>query len=173
MKDAKSAIRWLRENSKKYNINSNKILATGNSAGGHLALATTLVENWNEETDNLKTNAKPDFLILNAAVYDLTDKNTRWIREHIDYKDRAKEISPNHLIKKTKTKILLIHGEKDMNCPYKSANIFYTKMKSLGNNIQFHTVKGAEHLIWHGKHALEVSKVTSAYIQQQKIYSSK
>jgi len=173
VKDAKSAIRWLREHAKKYTINPNKIIATGNSAGGHLALATTLVENWNEKTDNLKTSAKPNFLIVNSGAYDLTGKNTKWIREHIDYKDRAKEISPNHLTKKTNTKMLLIHGEKDMNCPYANANVFYTKMKSLGNDIQFYTVKDAEHYIWFGKYSLEVSKVTSAYIQQQKIYPSK
>ncbi len=170
VKDAKSAIRWLRENAEKNNINADKILVTGSSAGGHLALATTLVDNWNEKTDNLKISAIPNFLIVNAAVYDLTDKNTRWIREHIKYKDRAKEISPNHLIKKTNTKMLLIHGEKDMNCPYASANHFYKEMKSLGNNIQFHTVKDATHFIWRGKHSAEVSRITSAYIQQQKIY---
>ncbi len=164
VKDAKSAIRWLRENAKKYNINPTRILATGNSAGGHLALATTLVENWNEKTDNLKINAKPNFLIVNAAVYDLTDKNTRWIREHIDYKEKATEISPNHLTKKTNTKMLLIHGEKDMNCPYTGAHDFYIKMKSLGNDIQFYTVKEAAHYIWFGKYASEVSKITAEYI---------
>jgi len=167
VKDAKSAIRWLRENAKKHNINPTKILATGNSAGGHLALATTLVENWNEKTDNLKINAKPNFIIVNAGVYDLTDKNTRWMREHIDYKDKAKEISPNHLTKKTNTKMLLIHGEKDMNCPYASATNFYIKMKSLGNDIQFYTVKNAEHYIWFGKYSSEVSKITAAYIKQK------
>ena len=36
--DVKAAVRWLRANAKKYNIDPNRIGATGGSAGGHLAL---------------------------------------------------------------------------------------------------------------------------------------
>ncbi|MBL4605472.1 MAG: alpha/beta hydrolase [Flavobacteriaceae bacterium] len=167
VKDAKSAIRWLRENADRYSINPSKILATGNSAGGHLALATTLVENWNEKTDNLKISAKPNALIVNSAAYDLTHRNSRWVSEKLDDKNVVKEISPYHLTKRTKTKMLLIHGEKDMNCPYSNASYFYEKMKLLGNDIQLHTVKDAAHFIWFGNYP-EVGKVTAEYIQQLK-----
>ena len=81
VKDAKSAMRWIRENAEKYNIDSNKIIATGDSAGGHLSLATTLVDNWNESTDNLETSAVPNVIIVNAGVYDLTTNSNRWITE--------------------------------------------------------------------------------------------
>lgn len=47
--DAKSAIRWLRQNANKYNIDTNKIVASGNSAGGHLILCTALADKWNEK----------------------------------------------------------------------------------------------------------------------------
>lgn len=165
VKDAKSAIRWLREHAKKYNINPNKIIATGNSAGGHLSLATVLIENWNESTDNLKTDAKPNVVIVNSGVYDLTGNENRWITENYKNKAIVKEISPNHLLKKSATKMLLIHGDNDRNCPYESAQYFYTEMKALGNTIELHTIKDAEHLIWYGKHAPEVTKVTNAYIK--------
>ena len=36
--DVKAAVRWLRANAKKYNIDPNRIGVTGGSAGGHLAL---------------------------------------------------------------------------------------------------------------------------------------
>ncbi|MGH1387479.1 alpha/beta hydrolase family protein [Kordia sp.] len=165
VKDAKSAIRWMRENAKKYHIDSDKIIVTGNSAGGHLSLATTLIDNWNESTDNLEINAKPNVIIVNSGVYDLTTNATRWITEKVQNRDIVKEISPNHLLKKSDVKILLIHGDKDRNCPYENAQYFYTEMKSLGNDIKLHTVKNAEHLIWYGKHASEVSKITDEYIK--------
>jgi len=38
--DAKKAIRWVRENAGKFHIDRNKIVAAGQSAGGHLALCT-------------------------------------------------------------------------------------------------------------------------------------
>ena len=165
VKDAKSAMRWIRENAKKYNIDSNKIIATVDSAGGHLSLAITLVENWNENTDNLKINAIPNVSIINAGVYDLTTRETKWITEQYENKEIAKEISPNHLLKKSPVKMLLIHGEKDKNCPYETAVYFYDQMKVLGNDIELYTVKEAEHFIWYGKHSTEVSKITSEFIR--------
>lgn len=165
VKDAKSAMRWIRENAKKYNVDSNKIITTGDSAGGHLSLAITLVENWNESTDNLKISAKPNVIIVNAGVYDLTTNSNRWITEKMQDRNIVKEISPNYLLKKSPVKMLLIHGEKDRNCPYETAVSFNKEMTALGNDIQFHTVKGADHWIWFGKHSAEVSKITSEFIR--------
>ena len=165
VKDAKSAMRWIRENADKYNVDSNKIIATGDSAGGHLSLAITLVENWNENTDNLQINAMPNVIIVNAGVYDLTTRANRWITEKMENNDIVKEISPNHLLKKSPVKMLLIHGDKDRNCPYETATYFYNQMKALGNDIELYTVKEAEHFIWYGKHSEEVSKITSEYIR--------
>jgi len=48
VKDARSAIRWLRNNADKLNIDPNKIIAGGQSAGGQLALSTALFDNINE-----------------------------------------------------------------------------------------------------------------------------
>ncbi|OUS01044.1 hypothetical protein A9Q86_09885 [Flavobacteriales bacterium 33_180_T64] len=165
VKDAKSAMRWIRENAKKYNIDPNKIIATGNSAGGHLSLAIALIDNWNESTDNFEISTKPNAIIVNSGVYDLTTNSTRWITENYENRGIVKEISPNHLLKKSAVKMLLIHGEKDRNCPYENAEYFYKEMKSLGNDIKLHTVKNAEHMIWYGKHSTEVSKITNEYIK--------
>ena len=164
VKDAKSAIRWLRENSEKYKIDPNKIVATGNSAGGHLSIAISLVDNWNEKTDNISINPEPNVVIVNSAVYDLTSNSNRWITEYDENKDLVKEISPNNLIKKTATKFLLIHGEQDRNCPYNTAVSFYKKMKSLGNNVELNSIKNGEHFIWYGQHSQEVEQITRDYI---------
>jgi acetyl esterase/lipase len=41
LKDAKSAIRFIRQHAGDYHIDTAKIVASGGSAGGHLAAATT------------------------------------------------------------------------------------------------------------------------------------
>ena len=166
VKDAKSAIRWLRENSEKYKIDPNKIVATGNSAGGHLSIAISLVDNWNEKTDNISINPEPNVVIVNSAVYDLTSNSNRWITEYDENKDLVKEISPNSLIKETATRFLLIHGEKDNNCPYDTADYFYKKMKSLGNGVELHSIKEGSHWIWYDENSAEVSKITREYIEK-------
>ncbi|RFS14503.1 alpha/beta hydrolase [Emticicia sp. C21] len=147
--DAKSAIRWLRQNADAYGIDTIKIVATGNSAGGHLALTTALVDNWNEKSDNLKFNAKPNALIINAGVYDLTDDITAWIRKDLKDKNLAKEISPNYLIRKDFPPALIFHGNLDKNVPYLTARKFGEDMVTIGNtNLTFLPLSGAGHFIW-------------------------
>ena len=168
--DAKSAIRWLRQNADEYNINVNKIVASGNSAGGHLVLTTALVENWNEKTDDLKYSSVPNVLMVNSGVYDLTDDNTLWIRQGLRDRNQdgnlVKEISPNYLIKKGLPPTLIIHGTNDRNVPFSTAKEFVDKMKLAGNDIEFNQIEGAGHFIWWGRYAKQVSEIRSDFLNK-------
>ncbi len=147
--DAKSAIRWLRQNANKYNIDPDKIVASGNSAGGHLILAAALADKWNEKTDNPNYSPAPNLLLVNSGVYDLTDRTTAWIRKDLKDKNMVKEISPVYLIKKNMPPTLIIHGTADKNVPYSSAKLFVDEMLKAGNkNIEFQPLNGAGHFIW-------------------------
>jgi hypothetical protein len=66
--DAKSAIRWLKAHGDELHIDTNRIVATGNSAGGHLVLATALANEWNEKSDELKFSPVPSMLLVNSGV---------------------------------------------------------------------------------------------------------
>ncbi len=166
VKDAKSAIRWLRVNASQYNIDPSKIVATGNSAGGHLAMASALADNWNEVTDDMNINASPDVLLVTSGVFDLTVDNTKWVVKGMENKEIVKEISPNHLLKSNLPPMLVIHGEKDKNCLYSTAEYFVDKSKTLGNDVELHTIKGARHFIWFGKYAGQVSKIKREYLER-------
>ena len=48
LKDAKSAIRFIRENANIFHVDTSNIVAAGGSAGGHLATATALINDYNE-----------------------------------------------------------------------------------------------------------------------------
>lgn len=73
LQDAQMAIKLVRMNAKKYNIDTNKIGFLGLSAGGHLAstaathLNTVLIEN------NENISLRPDFLILVYPVISFTE----------------------------------------------------------------------------------------------------
>lgn len=168
--DAKSAIRWLRQNADDYNIDINKIVASGNSAGGHLILVAALTEKWNEKNDNLKYSPVPNVLLVNSGVYDLTDANTSWIRQDLRNRNQnenlVKEISPNSLIKKGLPPTLIIHGTNDRNVPFSTAKQFENKMKREGNNIEFHALEGAGHFIWWGQYAQQVSEIRSKFLEK-------
>ncbi|WP_165372091.1 alpha/beta hydrolase [Emticicia agri] len=166
--DAKSAMRWLRQNADTYKIDTTKMIATGNSAGGHLALATALVDNWNEKTDNLAFSAKPNALIINAGVYDLTDDLTAWIRKDLKDKNLTKEISPNYLVKKDFPPALIFHGTLDRNVPYITARKFGEDMVTIGNyNLVFQPLTGSGHFIWFdSRQADKMAKARSKFLEK-------
>lgn len=167
--DAKSAIRWLRQHADEYNIDVNKIVASGNSAGGHLVLATALVENWNEKTDDLRYSSVPNVLMVNSGVYDLTDDNS-WIRQGLRNRKQdenlVKEISPNYLINKGLPPTLIIHGTNDRNVLFSTAKEFVDKKKLEGNNIEFHPLEGAGHFIWWGQYGKQVSEIRNKFLEK-------
>lgn len=167
VKDARSAIRWIRQHAGEYNIDTSRVIASGNSAGGHLVLCTALANQWNEKTDDLHTSPAANILLVNAGVYDLTDDGTAWIRRDLKDKNIVKQISPNHLPKQGMPPTLLIHGMNDRNVPYPSAAAFATEMEQAGNNFEFHPLEEAGHFIWYDpKYAATVGKLRSDFLKK-------
>ena len=149
VKDARSAIRWLRMNAGTYNIDTNRIVASGNSAGGHLVLTTALAKDWNEITDNLHYSASPNLLLVNSGVYNLYyEGGTDWITRDLTDKTLAKRISPIHLLTTGTPPMIIIHGTNDQSVEYSTAKAFAEEMRKLGNDFEFHTLEGAPHHIW-------------------------
>jgi acetyl esterase/lipase len=81
LQDAQEAMRFIRENAAKYNIDPNKIGIMGFSAGGHLA--STLATHYDEKTyePTSKISARPDFALLIYPVIsmqnDITHKGSQ------------------------------------------------------------------------------------------------
>ena len=81
--DAKTAIRWVRKNASALGIDPENIMAGGDSAGGHLAVATQIPD-LNDPADDLSISTKVSALILhNPYVVYLNPKS--WVYK-IDFK---------------------------------------------------------------------------------------
>jgi len=75
LEDAQKAIKIVRDNASKWNINPNKIGIMGFSAGGHLA--STLATHYDPVINNPEeTNLRPDFQILVYPVISMRDTLT-------------------------------------------------------------------------------------------------
>jgi acetyl esterase/lipase len=141
--DAKSAIRWLRMHAQEFHIDPIKIIATGNSAGAHLALCTAMADiTLDEPEENKAVSSKPDALVLNSAGYDATYFFTE------SQKNSISKISPIHLIKENLPPMLIFHGTKDTDTPYQDAVNFVQKMKEKGNLVRIQPIEGSGHAIW-------------------------
>ena len=143
VKDARSAIRWIRSYADSLRIDSDKIVVGGQSAGGQLALSTALLDSINESTDNMAINPKPNALLLFSSNVNTLEP---WIDNLLG--DRNKEIwsiSPYHNLKKSMPPAIAFHGEEDDQVLPYIVRMFNVKMDELGNYYDLHWYPGRKH----------------------------
>ena len=139
VKDAKTAVRFIRENAEKFGIDPNRIIAAGGSAGGHLAACTAIIQGFEE--GNKKVSSRPNALLLFNPALDLTWKEDTEKR----FRDKAYIISPAQNIKKDVAPTLVMVGDKDTVTPLKIALEFEAKMKENGNSCKVISYKDQKH----------------------------
>ena len=127
LKDAKSAIRFIRAHANELQVESSKIIASGGSAGGHLAAATALVNDYNEVTDNLNISCIPNALVLFNPVVDNGPGGYGFERIGIDYKS----FSPLHNIKKGAPSTIIFLGTKDKLIPVETVKYYKLVMEKV------------------------------------------
>jgi acetyl esterase len=127
LKDAKSAIRFLRKNANKFHIDTTKIIAAGGSAGGHLAAAAALIEDYNEHSDDRYINHKPNALVLFNPVIDNGPGGYGYER----IGDEFKNFSPLHNIKKGAPPTIIFLGTKDNLVPVETAEYYKKVMEKV------------------------------------------
>ncbi|SFB37437.1 alpha/beta hydrolase [Algoriphagus aquimarinus] len=130
--DAKSAMRYVRENASKFHIAPDKIIASGGSAGAHLAAATGLIEGYNERTDNLEISPIPNAMILFNPVIDNGPGGYGFERIGDQYKD----FSPLHNIKAGAPPTLFLLGTKDNLVPVVTAQYYQMVMEKVGSRCE-------------------------------------
>lgn len=139
--DAKSAMRFLRQHAKKLNINSKKIVASGGSAGGHLAAACGILPGLDEPGEDLSISSKANALVLFNPVFDNGPggfQNDR-MGEH------WQKISPAHNIKKRAPPTIVFLGTEDDLIPVETAEKYKSKMESVGSRCDLFLYDGQKH----------------------------
>jgi acetyl esterase/lipase len=146
--DAKTAMRWVRENAGKFHINRNKIVAAGQSAGGHLALCTAMIDDYNEKSDNLNISCRPDAILLFSSCVNAVEG---WCdRLLADRRDKIWSISPAHHIKPGLPPMIEFHGIDDEQVPKWTVQFFETAMNEEGNYFELHLYEGRKHYLGDG-----------------------
>ncbi|WP_282123123.1 alpha/beta hydrolase [Algibacter mikhailovii] len=141
VKDAKSAIRFLKSHAHRYGIDTNKIVASGGSAGGHLAAATSLIDGLNESTDDLSVSSKANALVLFNPVIDNGVGGYGYER----IGDRYMEISPLHNIRQGAPPTIFFLGTKDKYIPVSTAYKYQEKMEAVGSQCEVFIYKDQSH----------------------------
>lgn len=166
IEDCKAAVRWLRANAKKYDLDPDRFGATGHSAGGHLTslLATTGDAKDFDKGENLDFSSRiraaaplsgpTDLLLMDAhAPKDARLKHdaanspeARLIGGPIqDNKAKAAKANPIAYVGKSTPPFLIVHGDRDATVPYHQAELLFDALKSAGVSVHLHTVTGGGH----------------------------
>lgn len=141
VKDARSSVRYTRAHAAELGINPDKIVVSGASAGGHLAVSTALFDLVNEDTDDLTVSCEPNALILYFPVIDTSPEG--YGQKKIG--EQWKELSPAHNVRKGMPPTLTFHGTGDTTCPFKGAELFHKEMLKAGNISQLEVTEGGGH----------------------------
>jgi acetyl esterase/lipase len=156
VEDCLCALRWIIRNASNYNIDPERIVVTGNSAGGHLALTTGMVP----ASAGLDRQCPGSETLSVAAIinwYGITDvgdlldgPNTKsyaveWMGSMPNRFEIAERVSPLTYVRSGLPPILTIHGDADPTVPYQHGVQLHEELSKVGVSNQLHTVPGGRH----------------------------
>jgi acetyl esterase/lipase len=140
VKDARSALRYIKTHAGALGIDADAVFAGGGSAGGHLALCTACA-GFNDETDDVSVDPTPAGIMAWNAVLDTSPAG--WGGQSFAPDDLS--ASPVHLIRKGLPPTLLFHGTADDTTPYENAVRYTALTKAQGNDCELVTYEGRGH----------------------------
>ncbi|MBM3748927.1 MAG: alpha/beta hydrolase [Acidobacteria bacterium] len=150
VRDAKSAIRWVRRNAARLGVDPRRIAAGGGSAGGHLAAATGTISDLDEPGEDLSISSRPNALVLfNPAVVLAPAEGRPSFRDPSEMRERAgiepERISPFHHVSRGAPPAIIFHGKADTTVPYATVELFTKKMTGMGNRCELAGFDGEPH----------------------------
>jgi acetyl esterase len=148
VRDAKSAIRWVRAHANELGVDPDRIVAAGGSAGGHIAACTGLVKEFDEANEDQAISSRPNALVLYnpVASFDrsLADANDpRIIGLQFRLGVTPEEISPAHHVAEKAPPTLILVGSEDFLLA--GVRQLVDKMKAAGNRCELDLYEGRSH----------------------------
>jgi acetyl esterase/lipase len=159
VQDCRLALRWVFKNAKQYGFDTTKIIVTGGSAGGHLALMTGMLDpsyGFDIPTDWDYTGVEPKVAAI-INWFGITDVNDllsgpnrqeyaiNWLSNLSDKETIAKKMSPMSYVRKSLPPIFTVHGDKDQLVPYNHAVRLHEALTKTGVSNQLITIPGGKH----------------------------
>jgi len=150
VRDAKSAVRWIRQNAKRLGVDPERVAAGGGSAGGHIAACTGVIQGQDEPGEDTKISSVPNAMVLFNPVMQLAPIKGESFPESFDLealKDRMgidpAKLSPAHDIRKGLPPAIIFFGANDRLLA--GAKVFDRLAKAAGNRCELRVYQGQKH----------------------------
>jgi acetyl esterase/lipase len=148
VRDAKSAIRWVRQHADELGVDPDRIVAAGGSAGGHLAACTGNLQEFDEANEDASISSRPSALVLfNPVLSFVPDDPAKVDRRIKGFAKRTgvepKQLSPAHNIAVDAPPTLVLVGTED----YVADGVkqFAASMKDAGRPCEVKWYEGRAH----------------------------
>ncbi|HEY0679685.1 MAG TPA: alpha/beta hydrolase [Chitinophagaceae bacterium] len=157
IEDARCALIYLIKHAKDLNIDANRIVIMGGSAGGHLALMAGLLANDHRFDGNCPgvENIKVAAIINKYGIVSLWDwaygphltsrSATQWLGAKSKDEAFAKTVSPISYVNSNNPPTFIVHGDADPTVPYQHSVELNKQMESAGVKTKFITIPGGLH----------------------------
>jgi acetyl esterase/lipase len=156
VEDCRCALRWVIQHAKEYGIDVTRLVVSGGSAGGHLALTTGMVpasaglDRLCPGPDNLKVAAIVNWYGISDVNELLDGPNMRayavtWLGNALDRDQIAKRVSPLTYVRPGLPPVLTIHGDADPTVPYTQSVRLHKALTDAGVPNELMTMAGGKH----------------------------
>jgi acetyl esterase/lipase len=136
VKDAKSAVRFLRKHAAELKVDSDKMVIAGGSAGGQLAaaMATLTAPFTNDACYDLSISCEPNAVIL-----------------YNPYFRCAPALSPPNFLRPGLPPFITFLGDQDPAISVASLEDFHNQLKAYGGDSEYYVAKGGKHGLCNGR----------------------
>lgn len=153
VEDVRCAMQYLLKNAASLNIDPNRIVFQGASAGGHLALTAAYLQNnrmYDTNCNDYQEDIKVFAVIDKYGPAQLSDfmfytSLVNWLGSKADDEDFVKSISPADLVNSATPPTYIVHGDADPTVPYSQSVTLAEKLKAHNIHHQFTTIPGGKH----------------------------
>jgi acetyl esterase/lipase len=176
--DCQTAVKWLRANAEKYQVDPKKIGAMGFSAGGHLVSFLGMLDKASEQEkkDKIELSSKVQCVVNFFGPCDLcyygddeTAQNAIF-KPMLGYRFKEnsevyKKASPLSYITKETAPFLILHGTEDRLVPIDQSRKLAEKLKDCGVSAKLMEFKGEDHG-WFGENRKKSTHATLDFLAE-------
>jgi acetyl esterase len=140
--DARAALHWVQTHAAELGVDPLRVVVSGSSAGGHLALWTAITKTpWGSDPGKAPLH-QPAALILISAAADTSESGGQ---RSDRFSGHGLDLSPQHQLDARMPPVLMFHGDADTVVPHRYAVALDAKLRETGNDCEFVTIPGGGH----------------------------
>ena len=157
LEDCLCALKWVAAQARTYNFDVNRVVVTGESAGGHLALSLGMIPEsagLDRECAGATPLPKVAAVINWFGITDVADviegphragAAMQWFGSLPNRDEIARRVSPLTYVRPGLPPIMTIHGDNDPTVPYQQAVRLHDALKGAGADNVLITIPGGKH----------------------------